>query len=123
MKKKELIRFKNKLESEREIFDIPELPDGEFKAMLMQAKVKVNLAVEVNNKENMLRKLMPVFSSLKLSATLSLAIIVAMIIGYTFIFNGGLLYRELSPSNKNSTTAKSRTNNLPVVNVSVKGPI
>ena len=122
MKKKELIRFKNKLESKREIFDIPELPASEFEAMLMQAKIKVNLAVEVNKKENMLRKLMPVFSSLKLSASLSLAIIVAMIIGYTFIFNSGLLYRELTPSNENSTTAKGRTN-LPIVNVSVKGPI
>lgn len=120
MKKEELIRFKNKLESKREVFNIPELPDREFEAMLMQAKIKVNANVEISKKERTLNRIMPVFSSLKLSATLSLAIFIAMIIGYAFIFNGGVFYREQSPSN--NTTSKSSTN-LPVVNVSAKGLI
>jgi len=120
MKKEELIRFKNKLESKREVFDIPELPNGEFEAMLMQAKIKLNLNMELSEKEDVLGRIMPVFSSLKLSATLSLAILMAMIIGYTFIFNGSVFYREQSPSN--NTTSKSSIH-LPVVNVSAKGLI
>lgn len=111
--------FQKKLESKKELFDIPELPNREFEAMLMQAKIKVCLDMEVKKDNTLLDRITPVFSSLKLSATLSLAIITAVIIGYTFILGGSFSYKEINPSNN---TAGSN-HNLPVVNVSAKGLI
>lgn len=122
MRNQELIEFKQKLESKREIFDVNVLPEYEWSVMLEKAKrdtVDLHLSSRNSRLGVYTQNFYSVFSSLKLSATISIMLFIALVIGYT-IFMGDN-YRTIKKTN-NSAINRSRMDiKPPVINVSAKG--
>lgn len=109
MKLHEIIQFKSRIEKRKSYFDLPVLPDSEWRYLLQRAKI-VN-AEDINKKSALLDKLYSLMCSARLSFVLSAVIIAVLTLSL-------LLFSNTAGENKNNNTASNNRVNVPVVNVS-----
>ncbi len=122
MKNQEFIEFKQKLENKREIFSVNVLPECEWSMMLEKAKrnsLNANLSMKNSRLDVYIQNFYSVFSSLRLSATISIMLFIALVIGYS-IFMGDN-YRTIEKTNNSAVNRSKMDIKPPVMNVSAKG--
>ena len=122
MKNQEFIEFKQKIENKRDIFNVNILPEYEWSMMLEKAKrdsEHVGLSIKNSRLDIYMQNFYSVFSSLRLSATISIMLFIALIIGYSILMGDN--YRTIEKTNNSAINRSKMDINPPVMNVSAKG--
>lgn len=127
MKKEGFIKFKEKLESKKPIFDIPNLPDCEFEYILYKAKVESKCSTNRNKNtssffcfSNLYKNTHNLFFSLKFSAFLFCMLTLVVLVGYIFVFRSNSFIKN-NYTDKVNTAGRSTIDNTNIVNVSKNG--
>lgn len=116
MKNIDLNYFKQKLEKKQEIFDIPNLPDSEWSRLIKEAREK-SVTTQNKNLDAYIRTVIyALFASKKLSAILTVAVLLTMIFSYSAVYNSHLN----SVKRNNITDNRSSFKKNGAINVSVK---
>lgn len=91
MKKADLNNFKQKLESKRELFNLPNIADSEWSRIVNEAKAR---SIQTQNKQqweiNIITTIYSIFVSKRFSAFLTVAVLMTIIFAYSAIYSASV---------------------------------